>query len=113
MTYGEKLKSPEWQKKRLEILKRDEFTCTMCNSKDKQLHVHHKVYIFDKDPWEYKNSNFITLCYQCHQIEEDFKIKYNELVHDLLIMGHSYIELYTILFDNIFKADEQKDINNG
>ena len=66
MTYGEKLKSPKWQKKRLEILNRDEFTCTMCNSKEKTLHVHHKVYIFDKDPWDYEEQYYITLCEDCH-----------------------------------------------
>jgi 5-methylcytosine-specific restriction endonuclease McrA len=29
-TYGDKLKDPRWQKRRLEIFKRDEWTCQQC-----------------------------------------------------------------------------------
>jgi 5-methylcytosine-specific restriction endonuclease McrA len=29
-TYSELLKSPKWQKKRLEIMSRDKFTCKKC-----------------------------------------------------------------------------------
>jgi len=60
MTYKEKLKNPKWQKKRLEILQRDEFKCRNCNSEDKTLHIHHLDY--DKcDPWQYENRLLITL----------------------------------------------------
>lgn len=31
------------------------------------LHVHHKYYIDNKLPWEYKNDALITLCQICHQ----------------------------------------------
>jgi hypothetical protein len=33
----------------------------------KQLHVHHKLYIQDKMPWEYDDKDLITLCNYCHQ----------------------------------------------
>jgi 5-methylcytosine-specific restriction endonuclease McrA len=65
MTYSEKLKDPRWQKKRLEILQRDNFTCCNCKRKDKELHVHHVVYIRGLDPWEYDQS-LLTLCSECH-----------------------------------------------
>lgn len=94
MTYIEKLKSPEWQKKRLEILKRDEFTCKMCNSKDKQLHVHHKFYIFDKDPWSYDNQSLITLCYDCHEQEEHYKFFINQDIKYYIYKGLTYTELH-------------------
>lgn len=69
-TYSEKLRSPQWQKKRLEIFKRDKFKCKKCGDTDTQLHVHHKEYIDGNDPWEYDNKYLVTLCEDCHsQIE--------------------------------------------
>lgn len=47
-------------------MKRDEFTCCRCFSKDDQLHVHHKNYQRGKMPWDYPLNNFITLCHKCH-----------------------------------------------
>ena len=32
-----------------------------------QLHIHHKYYIKERKPWEYKNEALITLCADCHQ----------------------------------------------
>jgi hypothetical protein len=66
--YSEQYKSPLWQKKRLEILERDEFRCTSCKSEDKQLHVHHKEYIKGRSVWDYDNSYLITLCDECHEL---------------------------------------------
>lgn len=68
MTYADKLKSPKWQKKRLEILERDEWKCKNCGEDGKTLHVHHKKYTNGKDPWDYNNDNFVTLCNDCHGI---------------------------------------------
>lgn len=67
MTYSEKLKDPRWQKKRLEIFQRDGFTCQYCDDPDSQLQVHHKFYVYGKDPWEYENSTLTTLCGSCHE----------------------------------------------
>lgn len=55
-TYSEKLKSPKWQKKRLEILQRDEFTCQHFNDKENTLHVHHIAY--SGNPWEQLSDEF-------------------------------------------------------
>lgn len=67
MTYAEKLRSPEWQKKRLEILERDGWSCKLCGCKEKTLHVHHRMYERAKMPWEYSDDVFLTLCENCHQ----------------------------------------------
>ena len=70
ITYSEKLKDPRWQKKRLEILNRDKFTCQNCGDETKTLHVHHKLYIHGCEPWDYEDKYLLTLCYSCHEDEE-------------------------------------------
>ncbi len=72
-TYGEKLKDPQWQKKRLEILNRDQFTCQLCSDETTELQVHHLSYEYGKEPWEYPNENFVTYCRFCHKLIEHFK----------------------------------------
>lgn len=66
-SYSEKLQDPRWQRKRLEIMHRDDFRCIRCGSGRKTLHVHHKKYLKGKEPWEYTESNFQTLCVDCHK----------------------------------------------
>lgn len=66
MTYSEKLRDPRWQRKRLEILQRDNWTCIHCNSKDKPLQVHHVLYL-KINPWEYPDHLLQTLCEDCHK----------------------------------------------
>jgi len=64
--YSDKLKDPRWQKKRLEVMQADNFTCQICFHKDKTLNVHHKKYIAGREPWEYGTRELITLCNDCH-----------------------------------------------
>src|SRR5574340_1716961 len=71
--YSNKLRNPLWQKKRLEILQRDNFTCRLCGEKETELHVHHDEYINGLQPWEYENYKLKTLCKHCHLITEYFK----------------------------------------
>lgn len=68
-TYTEKLKDPRWQKKRLEILNRDNWRCcvTGCFETEKTLHVHHLDYISGKEPWDYPDEYFMTVCENCHE----------------------------------------------
>jgi hypothetical protein len=70
-TYSEKLKDPRWQKKRLEIMQRDEFSCKFCTDTDTTLHVHHLAY--HQEPWDTPNEQLITLCEDCHQRETDMR----------------------------------------
>ena len=65
--YSEQIKSPKWQRKRLEILTRDNFECTACGATDKPLHVHHKKYIAGRDYWDYPDELLVTLCEDCHR----------------------------------------------
>jgi len=75
-TYKDKLKDPRWQKKRLEILSRDNFTCTKCNDDKSELHVHHNWYIEGLSPWDYQNKYLSSLCKYCHKaIHQETKIR--------------------------------------
>lgn len=69
--YYEKLKDPRWQKKRLEIMQRDNFTCQCCGETEKTLNVHHKTYKRGRDPWDYTEKCLVTLCEFCHELEKD------------------------------------------
>lgn len=82
-TYSEKLKSPKWQKKRLEILNIHGFKCDICKAEDKTIHVHHRFYIKGREPWEYDNDVFQVLCERCHNShhkESEIIGKYNEIL---------------------------------
>lgn len=72
-SYIEKLKDPRWQKKRLEILSRDNFFCKNCDDDTKTLHVHHCGYsTIYKNPWDYPNGWLLTLCEDCHEAETKY-----------------------------------------
>jgi len=68
-SYSKILKDPRWQKKRLEIFKRDKWTCQRCFDTDHTLTVHHLYYIPNRDPWDYPDDILITLCETCNQYE--------------------------------------------
>lgn len=68
-TYSEKLRDPRWQKKRLQILERDDFTCICCETTEIELHVHHREYS-KGDPWEVDDLSLVTLCKDCHALSE-------------------------------------------
>jgi hypothetical protein len=57
-----------WQKKRLEIMERDEWTCRSCGATGEgvMLNVHHAYYETGKAPWEYPSDSLLTWCDQCH-----------------------------------------------
>lgn len=98
-TYSEKLKDPQWQKKRLEILQRDEFSCQVCGDERSTLHVHHRRYINGREPWEYTNDQLVTLCENCHQTESD---EMADAIQDL-----------TAVLKELFFSAEIRDITQG
>jgi len=69
MTYKEKLLSPKWQKKRLEILNQNNFSCQYCGNKESTLHVHHLCYNINYNPWDVDDSALLCLCEKCHKVE--------------------------------------------
>jgi hypothetical protein len=71
MTYSDKLKNPKWQKRRLEVLQRDNFSCKYCQDTLTELHVHHKEY--KGEPWDAPSELLETVCKHCHLVLEDIK----------------------------------------
>ena len=70
-------KHPKWKSKRLEVFKRDNFTCRGCDSK-MNLHCHHSFYENGRNIWDYPLDSLITLCESCHNEFHD-NIKGKEL----------------------------------
>jgi 5-methylcytosine-specific restriction endonuclease McrA len=56
----------DWQKRRLEIMSRDNFMCRVCKSKC-MLSVHHLYYEKGKKLWEYEDEVLVTVCDSCHK----------------------------------------------
>lgn len=79
MTYAEDLKHPKWQRKRLEIMQRDGWKCSGCESDDKPLHVHHIRYISGRKPWEYADGDLSTFCLDCHKLYHSATDHYKEM----------------------------------
>lgn len=102
LSYNEQIKSPHWQKRRLQILQRDNFTCQICGSTEKTLHVHHLCYRKDAKIWDYPDNTLITLCEDCHRMEHEMQSENDysvtNLIHDLLISGFTNFELVSILY---------------
>lgn len=130
MTYGEKLKDPRWQKKRLEILERDKWTCLICDSKDKTLHVHHGYYKRGVDPWDYPDWSLKTLCSPCHEKMGDImsliqqiisgcgvKLVYNMMARDNTWQFSSFLQDFLGKLEEIrleFQAElEEADDEEG
>jgi len=115
-SYEQKLLDPKWQKKRLLILSRDNFTCQYCGDTETTLHVHHKRYSKD-NPWDIENEYLTTLCADCHCAEEFRKMEYKEHFTRKIIKkdwdGFVYITMFleNLYGDKTFTIDRIRDKN--
>jgi 5-methylcytosine-specific restriction endonuclease McrA len=66
-SYSDQIKDGRWQRKRLEIMQRDDFKCRCCGSQN-NLTVHHIYYLPNKMIWEYDNEGLITVCMEHHEM---------------------------------------------
>ena len=107
--YLEKLKDPRWQKKRLEILQRDNWTCKNCLAKERTLHVHHIFYFPKVEPWDIHPGFLITLCEECHEAQrfstEKITDEIGMLLNDLWSSG---FDCFTDLVDIAYAFHETK-----
>lgn len=97
-TYSEKLQDPRWQKKRLEILERDGWACQRCGAKDKTLHVHHRLYLKKRDPWDYPGTLLLTLCSTCHDEHHEGEAAALPLVDAILEAGAQADDIESLAF---------------
>jgi hypothetical protein len=70
-SFWELYKHPKWQQRRLQVLSRAEWQCDLCEEADTELHVHHKLYIKGRKPWEYDDDQLEALCKNCHSKTTD------------------------------------------
>lgn len=97
LTYSDKLKDPRWQKKRLQIFERDHWTCQWCFGTTKTLAVHHKVYKSKIEPWDYEDSELLTVCEDCHQYDYDERASAeHDLLRALKWAGASTCDVYAL-----------------
>lgn len=92
MKYADKLLDPRWQKKRLKILERDNWTCQLCQDTETSFHVHHKKY--NGNPWDTADEDLVSYCQDCHLIVEN--LKNNDVI---------YKPIKVVKFDSIRKDD--------
>ncbi len=93
-TYSEMLKHPKWQKKRLEVLQRDNFKCDKCGDEETELHIHHKERTA-KDPRDEPIKNLVALCRICHFIvERDEKLFYTgSAINKVMLSDNCFIAI--------------------
>lgn len=99
-SYAEKLKDPRWQKKRLEILNRDDWCCQWCCDDESTLIVHHLAYEKGREPWEYDDDTLLTLCENCHETDHAERFRYEK-------------ELMTAIARKGFSSCDVERITNG
>jgi len=90
-SYGELLRDPRWQKRRLEIMNRAGFACEECDDDASTLNVHHKLYRKGAMPWEYPDAELACLCENCHKRHHLHKEIFDAL----------FAELSSHLFDRV------------
>ena len=83
-SYREKLKSVEWQKKRLNVLSEARWRCRECGIEKEQLQVHHVLYLPGRDPWDYPDHLLLCLCDRCHVERQHIELKVFSNVAEIL-----------------------------
>jgi hypothetical protein len=118
-SYSSKLRDARWQKKRLEIMQRDNWTCRSCgaNGEGVTLNVHHAYYITGRSPWEYPEYSLFTYCEDCHTYRRGLEPHYMLAICNLDRFEYAsllrLIEKYPRLFQafheyqGILPSDEQ------
>lgn len=116
MIYAEKLKDPRWQKKRLQILERDNWQCQKCGDGESTLNIHHIQY--NGNPWEANDDKLITVCEDCHTEIERLKgkqIEFNKIQIVKKVTSEKQVKVLFISCPGIFriliKDDHRKFIS--
>lgn len=106
--YSEKLQNGNWQRRRIQILQRDDFRCTICGS-DQKLEVHHLDYLEGIQVWEHPNDMLVTLCRKCHEKEQPrYKVE-RHLIDTLKMKGFMIGDL--LAFNSMLQTRKDFTLN--
>lgn len=97
--YAEKLKDPRWQKCRLLILERDNFTCRLCGDDKTTLHVHHWEYQKGREPWEHDDVLMVCICAICHSNLHKIKEEHGTTLYELAMYDVESAEVKMLIRD--------------
>lgn len=113
-SYSEKLRDPRWQKMRLEILQRDNWTCQKCEDAETELQIHHKYYVGWNDPWECDPNTLVTLCKHCHEEEEGCKGMQDKLINTFLDIGffNGEMDYFAAVIGSAYKKTGKRDLDS-
>lgn len=64
-----------YRKWRLDIFKRDNFTCVECGKRDRTIEAHHIKPQSENPELRYEIDNGITLCHECHKQTDNYGYK--------------------------------------
>lgn len=81
IAWKDQYKHPNWQRARLIVLNRDQFTCQLCRDSHSILHVHHLKYLKDGYIWDVPKRFLVSLCDTCHTETHNNKAKYITVKH--------------------------------
>lgn len=108
-SYWELLQHPLWQKRRLEILNRADWTCEYCGDKTTQLHVHHRFYRKGAKPWEYEDHELQCLCKRCHEEVTHVHAQLSEVVGQLSVDHVDTVLGFAQALHTIARMDAEKN----
>lgn len=83
MSYSDDLRDPRWQRKRLEVMQREDFRCQDCKDATTTLNVHHTYYKRGHKPWEYPSASLRCLCERCHAGVTSTVAEMQQIIGDL------------------------------
>jgi hypothetical protein len=110
MTYSEKLKDARWLDFRREFIERRRIRrhgqdfCDECGEETRgPLHVHHRLYLPNKEPWQYEDEQLRLLCEECHELIHATEEQARNLIRRL--PAH-VCEVFGCLLDELEKCEQ-------
>lgn len=89
--------SDNWQKKRFEIMNKDQFICAICGKEAKKtkntFNVHHIIPLSVSWELRLEDNNLITLCEECHKTTFNHEIDFIPTFQDIVRTTWRHVEI--------------------
>jgi len=106
-SYSEKLRDPRWQKKRLQIMERDEFTCRDTSETGETLNVHHSWYA-KGDPWDTPDEFLLTLSETAHKERQALEDRAKKALGLIMASNHMEpLEELTVMLEGLARLSSE------